>query len=421
MRVSFYLDRPTAPQSVVMLNVAFRSKRFRFSTGISTDPKQWNDDRQEPKSNDPHQNINRRRLNSIREAIDRAYHELSFSDKAKLISDSEVEAFKTRIETFLIADKPKQRDASFLEQFQEFIDTYTIRSPEGLVTTKRPSDVTLARYRTTLESLKAWSKAKRVTLDYTKIDETFYQHYCDWLRTAKGLFDATVANYIKTIKTFMKWARRKGYHQTTAYEEFYRDNRNSESIALTLDELQTIRNLDLTDSLRLSRTRDHFLLQVYTGMRYGDLKLLQPHHFDIQSGVIRYSTQKNDTRCIIPITRPMKEIIKKYPSLLFEFSSSVKQNLYLKELAQRANMAQQTTIIRFSAGKRVEEIKSRAELLTTHVARRTFASLSVRFGVPEAVIASVTGHSPKGILQSHYIRLDEQSICELVCNAWERL
>lgn len=156
-------------------------------------------------------------------------------------------------------------------------------------------------------------------------------------------------------------------------------------------------------------------------MRYGDLVLLQPHHFDLQAGVIRYTTHKTDTDCIIPITRPMQEVIQKYPSLLFEFSSSVKQNLYLKELAIRAGMKQQTTLIRFKAGKRVEEVKSRGELLTTHVARRTFASLSVRFGVPEAVIASVTGHSPKGILQSHYIRLDEQSICELVCNAWEKL
>ncbi len=421
MRVSFYLDRPSAPQSIVMLNVALRSKRFRFSTGISTNPKLWNDGRQEPKSNDPHQNLNRRRLNSIRDAVDRAYHELSFSDKARLIRDSDLEAFRARIESFLSADKPKLNASTFADQFQEFIDTYTIRSPKGLVTTKRPSDVTLVRYRATLESLRAWSKVNRVVLDYAVIEEHFYQSYCNWLRTTRNLFDATVANYIKTIKTFMKWARRKGYHTTTAYEEFYRDNRNSESIALTLDELQTIRKLDLSESPRLARTRDHFLLQVYSGMRYGDLILLQPHHFDLQSGVIRYSTQKNDTPCIIPITRPMREILIRYPSLLFEFSSSVKQNLYLKELAQRANMKQQITIIRFSAGKRVEEVKSRGELLTTHVARRTFASLSIRFGVPEAVIAAVTGHSPKGILQSHYIRLDEQSICELVCNAWERL
>lgn len=421
MRVSFYLDRPTAPQSIVMLNVAFRSKRFRFSTGISTSPTVWNEDRQEPKPSDPHQNINRRRLNSIRDAVDRAYQELGFTDKTKLISESDIESFRTRIELYLAVDKPKPKAASFADQFQEFIDTYTIRSPSGLVTTKRPSDVTLGRYRNSLKTLQAWAKSKRIALDYDVIDENFYQEYCDWLRKTRGLFDATVANYIKTIKTFMKWSRRKGYHQTTAYEEFYRDVRNSESIALTLDELYAIRKLDLSDSPRLSRTRDHFLLQLYSGMRYGDLITLQPHHFDIQSGVIRFTTKKTDTRCIIPITRPRKEILNKYPSLLFEFTSSVKQNLYLKELAQRAEISQHTEIIRFSAGKRVEEIKSRGELLTTHVARRTFASLSIRFGVPEAVIASVTGHSPKGMLQSHYIRLDEQSICEMMCNAWERL
>jgi len=75
----------------------------------------------------------------------------------------------------------------------------------------------------------------------------------------------------------------------------------------------------------------------------------------------------------------------------------------------------------YRGGQRVEEVKAKHELLTTHVARRSFASTSIRFGVPESVIGMVTGHSAKGMLQQHYIRLDEDAIRDIVTKAWDQL
>ena len=418
MRLSFYLDKPQSPRTAVMINVAVFGQRLRFSSGISLEPRHWNADRQTVKSTDPHVNVNARRLKSIEAFIvDRYHHQLQASSKKQF----DVESFRAAILTFLNPDAEFTDTGEFVNDFNKFIKTYTLRSSSGLVTMKRPSVRSLQMYQLTLTSLTDWEKSKRRRLEYDRIDLDFYVDYTQWLSATRNLTDASVSNYIKVIKTFMKWARQQGYHITTAYESFYRDKRNGDSIALSIDEIRTIRDLDLTDNPRLARVRDHFLLQVYTGMRYGDLCRLEPRHFDEGAGIIRFVTQKTDTKCIIPITRPLATLLERYPSRLFEFASDVKQNQYLKELGKLAGFDQPVTVSSYRGGQRVEEVKAKHELLTTHVARRSFASTSIRFGVPESVIGMVTGHSAKGMLQQHYIRLDEDAIRDIVTKAWDQL
>jgi len=422
MRIAFYLDKPDSPTSAVMLNIAFRGYRLRFGTGVSTTKKHWNNEKQQPRFTDPNLNANSRRLNVIEQFVRQAYNDLQFDNKRTLVGADEIAVFKKSIAEFLSPSKSNvAATAGFESDFQQFIDTYTLTSASGLVTTKRPAENTLQIYRRTLGALQEFSKARHYPLEYESINQEFYQTFFAWASNDCGLVDASISNFIKVLKTFLKWSRKRGHHSTTEYESFYGDKRTVERIALSVDDLRIIRDLDLSDSKRLSRVRDHFLLQSYTGLRYGDLVKLEPHHFDDKAGVIRLTTTKTDTPCIIPITKPLSLLLERYPSRLFEFPSQVKQNLYIKELGVRAGFTQQTTVSHYRSGKRVEEVKTKSELITTHVARRTFVSTSIRFGVPESVISVVTGHSAKGTLQQHYIRLDEGAIKELVCNAWEKL
>lgn len=417
MRLTFYLDRPQAPRTALMLNVAVKGQRLRFSTGISIDPKHWNAERQEPKSTDPHVNVNSRRLRSIEQFVVELYHAQP-TERGQLF---DVPKFREAINTFLSPDGRQSGSQGIEADFERFITSYTLRSSSGLVTMKRPGTRSIQTYRLTLESIQTWAKTRRRRLDYERIDLDFYVDYTQWLSSTRNLTDASVSNYIKVIKTFMKWARQQGLHNSTTYESFYRDSRYGDTIALSVDEIRTIRDLDLTEKPRLARVRDHFLLQVYTGMRYGDLCRLEPRHFDEGAGIIRFVTQKTDTKCIIPITRPLATLLERYPSRLFEFASDVKQNQYLKELGKLAGFDQPVTVSSYRGGQRVEEVKAKHELLTTHVARRSFASTSIRFGVPESVIGMVTGHSAKGMLQQHYIRLDEDAIRDIVTKAWDQL
>jgi integrase len=421
MKISFYLDKPKARTSVVLLNVAFRGHRLRFGTGISLPPRHWNRDRQEPRASDPYRNAHNNQLAAIANEVRKAYNDLGFDEVTSLHGRDVLEKFKERIHAFVSPTHVPSGSAGLLADFQVFIDTYTLRSSGGMVTSKRPGKTALNSYRQTRETLIQWARARRRTMDYADITLEFYTDYSQWLAETRNLVDATVSNYIKVLKTFMKWAAERGYHTTTVYQRFYRDKRTTEAMALSVEELKVLRDLDLTADPRLQRVRDHFLLQTYTGLRYGDLQRLQPTHFDDKAGIIRLTTTKTDTTCIIPITRPLAELLERYPSRLFECSSSVKQNQYLKELGRIAGFDKEKTLSLYRMGKREEVVKPQHELLTTHVARRTFVSLSVRFGVPESGISAVTGHAPRGMLQQHYIRLDEEAVRDIIVNAWDQL
>jgi integrase len=422
MRITFYLDKPQAATSAVMLNISVRGKRLRFGTGISLDPRHWNDQRQEPRSSDPLRNAHLHRLVTIRATVTDIYNTVYAGGSMPNDADSVASYLRESVRSFLSPEHQTMPASTTLEaRFEEFIATHTIRSARGLITSVRPSDITIGRYRHVLETLVAWSAATSNNLRFEGMTVEFYLAYSAWLSKTRSLSDATVSNYIKTIKTFLRWARYKGYHANTDYEQFYRDKRTGETLALTVDDVRTLRDVDLSDAPRLARVRDHFLLQCYTGMRYGDLQRLEPRHMDEDAGVIRFTTEKTNTRCIIPITRPLRDLLVRYPSRHFEFVSGVKQNVYLKELGQRVGMMQDMVTERYVQGRRVEEVHRKYELLTTHVARRSFATLSVRFGIPEAVIGIVMGHSRKGMLQQHYVKLDEEAVRDMVVQAWERL
>ncbi len=405
-----------------MLNVSLSGKRLRFGTGISIEPQHWNEQRQEPRASDPLRNAHSRRLAQILATVSKLFNSLNVEEGAESGGTTEIDVFRDKIREYL---SPNESDAVFRSdmesRFQEFIATYTKRSSRGLVTAVRPNTETLNRYKHVLSTLVEWSADSGHSLTYEAMTVDFYLSYSSWLSAKRSVSDATVSNYIKTIKTFLRWAKSRGYHSVTDYEQFYRDKRTSETIALTLDEVRLLRDFDLSDSPRLARVRDIFLLQCFTGMRYGDLQRLEPKHFDDASQLIRFTTEKTNTRCVIPITRPLKELLSRYPSRLFELPSGVKQNLYLKELGQKVGLTQDVTTERFVLGQRIEETKKRHELITTHVARRSYATLSVRFGVPESVIGLVMGHSPKGMLQQHYVKLDEDAVRDIVVKAWENL
>lgn len=422
MRITFYLDKPQAVTSAVMLNISLRGKRLRFGTGISLDPRHWNDQRQEPRSGDPLRNAHLHRLAEIRSAVTSMYNAVISGGDGILDAERMVAALRDHVRACLLPDRTGSKPGTTLAaRFEEFVQTHTMRSANGLITTTRPTEETLKRYRHVLRTLEEWGGATRTPLTFEGMTVEFYLAYSAWLSKTRSLSDATVSNYIKTIKTFLRWARYKGYHANTDYEQFYRDKRTGETLALTVDDVRTLRDVDLSDAPRLARVRDHFLLQCYTGMRYGDLQRLEPRHMDEDAGVIRFTTEKTNTRCIIPITRPLRNLLVRYPSRHFEFVSGVKQNVYLKELGQRVGMMQDMVTERYVQGRRVEEVHRKYELLTTHVARRSFATLSVRFGIPEAVIGIVMGHSRKGMLQQHYVKLDEEAVRDMVVQAWERL
>lgn len=420
MRVKFYVDRKDAPVSALMVDIAFNGKRSRYSSGISIEPRHWNHSAQEVRSGCPGHVALNKQIAAITTEVRSAFHGINFGAGGKIITSAEYKRFNDRIKRFLSGESTGGR-VSFAVAFQKFIADYRVGYGNGQITNKRPSEPTLQRYRLVSSSIEEFAKKQRIKLEFENIDEHFYRQFVAWLSGEKNIIDASVGNYIKVLKTFMKWTRDRGWHDNSMYERFHKPDSVADTIALSARELRLIRDVDLSDSPKLARVRDHFLIQSYTGLRYGDLQRLGPSHFDDNGGFIIISTMKTDSVPVIPIIPPLVDVLSRYPSRVFEFNSAVKANLYLKEVGKRAGLTSPVIQRVQRNGIMVTENVPKYTQLTTHVARRSFVTIGLEFGLSEVIIRQVTGHKANDVMSKHYAKPEPVVVHDLVCKAWTRL
>src|SRR5262249_25547837 len=135
-------------------------------------------------------------------------------------------------------------------------------------------------------------------------------------------------------------------------------------------------------------------MQIFTGQRISDLpKTLNPNN--ISETYIDIVQQKEGERVFIPLYPKLKKhahkIIKKYPNGFPEISEQ-KFNNYIKELCEDAGFTRKHTITIQSGKNKNSHTEFRYNLISTHTARRTFATLADKEKIPHKIIMKVTGH-----------------------------
>lgn len=152
---------------------------------------------------------------------------------------------------------------------------------------------------------------------------------------------------------------------------------------LTEPELKAVMELDLKDIPRLEVVRDTFVFCCFTGLAFCDIKSLLRSNITTDADGntwIRKAREKTGEMSIIPMLAVPRQIAEKYATnpvviqkdVVLPVITNQKMNAYLKEIADLA---------------RIEKH------LTTHLARHTFASLSLSNHVPIESIAKMLGHS----------------------------
>jgi hypothetical protein len=87
--------------------------------------------------------------------------------------------------------------------------------------------------------------------------------------------------------------------------------------------------------------------------------------------------------------------------------SNEKMNARLKDLGKLAGFDTPTRLVYFQGNTRHEEIFPKWQLMTTHVARRTFVVNALRLGIPPEVIMRWTGHSSFEAMKPYMKIIDE--------------
>lgn len=243
--------------------------------------------------------------------------------------------------------------------------------------------------------LKEYAAEKRGgRLEYEDLTHRFFADFKKWLHEPPRNHSInTAGKWIKGVKQFAKVAHDRRYHTTTDFRGIKIESARTSKIALSFDELEHLYSLDLADNPRLEKVRDLFLIGCYTGLRFSDFTRIRPEHITTENGqkLLTIVTQKTGEVVTIPLLPIPAALLAKYDYHTPNISNQ-KMNDYLKELGRLAGMMDKMYVTTTAGGKRQEQVLEKWEKLTTHVARRSFATNFFLAGYDIAILMGITGH-----------------------------
>jgi integrase len=416
-------------------------------------PDNWSNDEQKAKQRaDVHkfkyadiEEAGKRNLNDkivgLRIAIESEVNNIHQSDLVAMLQDRDplkkrskkrnailTKWLETVIDKHWHPDKYKTNLFSFIQSFIE--KSKTKPNPK----TGRPVSYKMRReYEVTFNYLKDYSAKSGKEFDFKDIDLNFYDGFIQYLQEAhpikrksskkknsdqskkqnpenKKLAVNTIGKKIQTLKIFLNAAKEEGKNSYDAYKskKFVAMSEESETIYLNESELTTLFNKDLSKNTAQERVRDLFLVGCWTGCRFSDIAQITPE--SISEGLISLKQYKTGKRVLIPLHPVVTAILNKYEGRLPEAISNQKFNKSLKEIAKDAGINEMTHKAITKGGVKVSTAYKKHELVTTHTARRSFATNLYKSGFPSISIMAITGHTTeKSFLKYIKVTPDEHA------------
>jgi integrase len=213
----------------------------------------------------------------------------------------------------------------------------------------------------------------------------------------------------KNLKSFLKWALEQGYHQNENFRRFSYKENESEIFVLDWAELMHLYNLEIEKEY-LKQVRDIFCFGCFTSLRYSDIFNLKKNQ--ILNDIISIRVQKTKEVIQIPLNKYSKAILEKYSNIqgdkCLPVISNQKMNEYLKIVGDLAGMKSIVTRVKYKGNERIEEHLPKYEILTTHIARKTFITNAFRLNIPVEVIMQISGHKDHKVFKRYNKIAQEQ-------------
>jgi integrase len=416
-------DSGATSETPIHLVVRWDNQRLVIKTGLSTIPAMWDKEKQRLKTTP---SIQQRAIQQQKNAILSERISEAESQFIKFVTGNDrqpsVKEFSDILKTvFDFAPAPSNDKTGLFDFMQQFLNEMAAGiNPKS----KQPyAPGTVKTYRQCLTHLQGYATAKRKKLDFDSIDLDFYISYNEYL-TGRGFRPNYIGKLIKMLKTFLNEALERGLTNNINHKKkrFTPPKEKVTNIYLTLEELNELWKLDFSKEPRLENVRDLFLFGCFTGLRFSDFSTVHSNNIDIKEGLIDIRTQKTGELVSIPILPITRAILSKYEgktenSLPVSISNQ-KFNQYLKEIAQRfiplhATTTKETTL----RGKKVLQTVPKWQLVTTHTARRSFATNMFLQGFPAQSIMKITGHRTEAAFMT-YLKMSPRENAKSILKEW---
>ena len=390
-----------------------RNDKLVYSTGLKAQPHHWNGEKM--------------RMRNVVEAL------------GKDVINNRLNELQTVTETYIIELKAKGKLVS-KEVLRRFLDMYThhqLSDQEGTTlhgfienylahnkSRVNPNTGKLISYKVRREHertyalLQAFEKAKNggVKFDFEDITLDFYADFTAYLQEL-NLSVNTIGHKIQTLKVWLNEATDKGINKNQQYKShrFRAITEETENIYLTPAELDKLYRYEF-ETDRLSRVRDLFLIGAYTGLRFSDFTRITADN--IRFNTLYIEQQKTGKSVSIPMHPVVLSIWEKYGGRLPSAISNQRFNTYIKEACRLAGIdsIEQKSITK--GGMRIKKTYKKYELVSSHTARRSFATNLYLSGFPSLSIMQITGHRTETAFMK-YIKVTATQHACLLRQHWQ--
>lgn len=221
-----------------------------------------------------------------------------------------------------------------------------------------------------------------------------FEHF---LRVTKENGNNAAVKYIRYLKKVTRIAIANKWMDEDPFINKRYTRTQAKREALNEEEIKRIMSLNLGEFASLERVRDTFIFCCFTGLAFVDVSTLTAEQVVTDSNGERWikkPRQKTGEVSSIPLLGIPVRILEKYKDhpaavgkgRLLPVISCQRMNSYLAEIATLARVKKH---------------------LTTHIARHTFATISLRNHVPIESISKMLGHSDIQTTQIYAKMLDE--------------
>jgi integrase len=424
--VKFLLKDPRSDrQTLISLFFRYDNQRFVYSTEQTIEPYQWDAENQrvrvaaKPRSErDRHETINAQ-LQRHRAALKQVITALQLAGipLSNAVIKQHLDQSLQRVRV-----KPAAKhtpDPTPAETFTKFIERFVAEGRAGQrlnASSQHYSRYTLNGYLGVKRLLDEYHIATGRSVNYEAFNLDFYHQFKLWL-TGKKLTLNYVGCVLKNLKLMLKQAHADGLHTNTVFQhkDFKKFSEEVDTIYLNEDELTRLYELNLTATPGLERARDLFLIGCYTGLRFSDFTQLRSEN--INGRILTRRTLKTSERVSIPLNSKVLAILKKYNGTPPPPITNQRLNDHLKEVCKRIGLTDRVEVSRTRGGRSVSDYPEKWELVTTHTARRSFATNAYLAKVPTVSIMKITGHRSEKMLLKYIKISSEQNAVMLLDHA----
>jgi integrase len=397
----FVLKEPNSKEeTLIYLLFRFDNQKLKYSTAEKVIPGSWNKTKQ--------------RVKMVRDSKEITSLNNRLDDLAKTAKTTHRDLINKNIRPTPHKIKEALDQEGFKKEYAQ--KTTFLKFAKDLKENGNRKLNTTKQWGQTIRILEAYKTATKKEVDFDAIDLDFYNSFIQYL-IKQNYSKNSIGGFIKNVKIFMNEAvdRKLTTNHEYRNRKFKVISEEVDKIYLTITELKNIYDLDLMQKPRLAKVRDLFIVACYTGLRFSDLIQVTPENIISNGTQIKIRTEKTSEIIVIPLQTQVKEIIAKYDGRLPAVISNQKMNDYLKEIGEEAKISETVKTAITKGGQTQNNIQMKYELITTHTARRSFATNAYLNDVPSISIMKITGHRTEASFMK-YIRISQEDNANKLIN-----